>query len=762
MVVLCSMAQNAQQPTANYRVIPLPQQINMVMNKGFVLNERTSIIYPANNLILKSYAKLLALYIKQLTGIQLKISTFTTDAHNIELSTGMQHPNKEAYHIMVSPEKITIEGATEAGTFYGIQTLRKAIPLGKLSKIIFPAGEIIDYPQFGYRGAMLDVARHFFGVDAIKQFIDMLALHNINYFHWHLTDDQGWRIEIKKYPLLVEKGSMRAETAIGHTDKKDGTPYGGYYTQAQIKEIVQYAAQRHIEIVPEIDMPGHMVAALTAYPKLGCKGGPYSIRTEWGIADDVLCAGNDSTLQFAKDVMNEVMALFPGKYICIGGDECSKAIWKQCKKCQTKIQQLGMVTDNKYTKEQKLQSYFMSAVAHYITSKGRKVCGWDEILEGDGAPGATILSWRGIGGAEEAARLGRDAIMCPTSHMYFDYYQTENRSTEPVAFNAYLPIQRVYSFQPVPTSLTPQQAKHIMGVQANLWTEQIKTLSHVQYMMLPRLAAACEVQWCDSTQKDENDFMFRLPHLLQIYQKLGYNYAHHYFTVASNCTPAASGKYIKVALSCIKQAQIYYTTDGTLPNKHCQLYKKPFKLKHSAIIRAVAYIDSLMSDPLNDTVVVHKALMKSVKYLTLPNSSYQGNSILELVNGQLGNTFFHSGKWVGFVNNDMDVIIDLKKQQTIHSVAIRTLTEQSNWIFPDRGVTLSISTDVTHFTTAYTDHKPALPHMVPASVNTQTILLQNAKARYLRVQVLSERNMPQWHYGHGNTAFLFVDEIVVK
>lgn len=775
---------------ANYSVIPLPRQINMVKSKGFVLTPQTRIVYPACDSVLKKDAELLASYIFELTGLQLKVATNATDAHNIELCTGLAHPNKEAYSMRVSAEKITIQGASAAGTFYGIQTLRKAIPLkcnmdkgrcekeeGKSKKccsateqknllphssgIVFPAGEIIDYPQYAYRGAMLDVARHFFGVDAVKTFIDMLALHNINNFHWHLTDDQGWRIEIKKYPLLTQKAAFRPETAIGHTDKKDGKPHGGYYTQQQIKEIVQYAAERHINIVPEIDMPGHMVAALSAYPKLGCTGGPYSVRTEWGIAEEVLCAGNDSTLQFAKDVIAEVMQLFPGPYINIGGDECPKKSWQNCAKCQAKIQSLGLVTDAQHTKEQRLQSYFMTEMANFITQHGRKVCGWDEILEGGVAPNATVLSWRGIQGAEQAARLGHDAIMCPTSNMYFDYYQTEDRANEPVAFNAYLPIEKVYAFQPVPTSLTPQQAKHIIGVQANLWTEQVATLSHVEYMMLPRLAAACEVQWSNPEHKDYNDFVNRLPHLLKMYDLLGFNYGKHYFTLRSELLPSRKKGAVKVKLSSLKGTKIYYTLDGSNPTEHSTLYQGPFEVKASSTIQAVAFLGKLKSDVYTEEVKVHRALMKPVTYNTRPNQAYQGNSPSELVNGIVGNTFFHSGRWVGFSGNDMDVVIDLQRKQPIRQVTLRTLVDDGNWIFPDRGVSLCVSDDGTHFQEVFRDRKEPMTEGQAAAIHRQTITLQNVKGRYLRVKMLSEHQIPQWHYGRGNAGFLFVDEIMV-
>lgn len=747
---------------ANYRVIPLPRQIHLTKGAGFVLNANTKIVYPADNAVLKKDAELLADYIQKMTRLRLEVAAVGETENVIELSTGLNHANKEAYQLTVDGNKIQIKGASEAGTFYGIQTLRKSIPTVGEQRLTFPSGEVTDYPQFGYRGGMLDVARHFFSAEEVKTFIDILALHNINNFHWHLTDDQGWRIEIKKYPELIKKSAFRAETVIGHTLQMDGKPYGGYYTQQQIKDIIKYAAERHINIVPEIDMPGHMVAALAAYPELGCTGGPYKVRTSWGIADEVLCAGNDQTLQFAKDVIEEVIELFPGEYINIGGDECPKRAWEKCPKCQAKITELGLVSDGKHTKEERLQSYFMSAMANFITGKGRKVFGWDEILEGGIAPNATILSWRGMGGAEEAARLGHDAIMCPTSHLYFDYYQTENRADEPIAFNGYIPIERTYSFNPISEKLTPEQAKHIIGVQANLWTEYVPTFSQAQYMYMPRIAAACEVQWSDPKQKSYDDFIVRLPQMLQMYDALGYNYGKHYFTVKSEIQPSNRKGALKVKLTSIAGAKIAYSLDGSNPAEQPKWYHGPFEVKKTSTIKAVAFFDNLKSDLFSEEIKIHKGLGKSVTYNTRPSDSYKGNSPSELVNGLLGTTYFHSGRWIGFVKNDMDVVIDLEKHVSINQVTLRTLIDEGNWIFPDRGVILSVSDDAVHFKEVYNESKAPMSEAKAAAVHQQKITMQNVRGRYLKVRMLSEHSIPDWHYGKGHPAFLFVDEITVE
>ena len=405
--LLCAAVSLAQRvkTTANYRVIPLPRQIQMLKTPGFTLNAQTRIVYPKGNEALKKDAQMLSDYLFDMTRIRLVTTSNRAAKNVIVLATGLQNDNKEAYRLRVNKDKIEINGATAAGTFYGIQTLRKSVSTVRAQQVVFPAAVITDNPRFAYRGAMLDVARHFFNTDEVKNFIDILALHNINRFHWHLTDDQGWRIEIKKYPRLTEVSAFRPETVIDNdAGTFDGKPHGGFYTQQQARDIVKYAADRNIMVVPEIDMPGHMVGALAAYPELGCTGGPYKVRNYWGIAEEVLCAGNDKTLQFAKDVLAEVMDVFPGDYINIGGDECIKKNWEKCPKCQAKIKEMNLKADGRHTAEQRLQSYFMSAVADFITSKGRKVAGWDEILEGGIAPNATVLSWRGMEGGIEAAQ----------------------------------------------------------------------------------------------------------------------------------------------------------------------------------------------------------------------------------------------------------------------------------------------------------------------------------------------------------------------
>lgn len=754
----------APKTTANYRVVPLPQEISNTSAGAFALNAQTRIAYPKGNAALQKDAELLAQYLFEATKVRPTLTTNAQGRNLIVLSATLKNNNKEAYRLDVSKDRISINGASAAGTFYGIQTLRKAIPQTGAQKLFFPSVTINDQPRFGYRGAMLDVARHFFSFEEVKTFIDILALHNINRFHWHLTDDQGWRIEIKKYPRLTEVSSMRPETMVAHDASKfDGKPHGGFYTQEQARAIVKYAADRHIMVVPEIDMPGHMVAALAAYPELGCTGGPYKVRTTWGVAEDVLCAGNERTLKFAKEVLSEVMNIFPGEYLYIGGDECPKSSWEKCSRCQALIKEKGLATDEKHTAEERLQSYFMSDIANFITAHGRKVGGWDEILEGGIAPNATVLSWRGMEGGIEAARLGHDAIMCPVSHLYLDYYQTADRESEPTAFNGFIPIERTYDFNPVSPQLTANEAKHIIGVQANVWTEYMKTFKQVEYMTLPRLAAASEVQWTMPEKKNFDDFANRMPQLLNVYNLNKYNYGRHLFNVNIDVTAADKPGSINITLTARKGATIYYTLDGSKPTTKSNRYTQTFTVNKSCKLRTIAVYPSFTSGENTEDLLISKATMANVKYNVEPNNKYPGLSPRELTNGLQGNVIFNSGRWVGYEGKDLDLTIDLGEVKPIRLISVRTLVSPSQWIMPHRGIWMWVSTDGKNFEDIYDLPAEPMPANKPDYIDTDNVLLPMPKdARYVRIKMLSEKSMPAWHPNAGKTAWLFVDEITVE
>lgn len=510
---------------ASYDVIPLPQSIVMVKGKSFILNSNTTIFCSSKDDLMQKNACFLSCYIADLTGLKLKVSDIKPKKGNyIELLLNNKNiKGKEAYTININNKNIKISGFTSAGVFYGIQTLRKSLPICNAinNPIVLPAAEIKDAPRFKYRGMMLDCSRHFFSIDFIKKFIDLIALHNMNTFHWHLNDDQGWRIEIKKYPKLVEIGSVRTGTVMGrNSDVDDSIKYGGYYTQEQCREIVEYARQRHITVIPEIDMPGHMKAVLASYPNLGCTGGPYKVGHNWGVYYDVLCIGNEDTFKFVEGVLDEIIDIFPSRYIHIGGDETPTKRWSECSKCEKIMQKEGLPIN-------KLQAYFTNRIEKYLNSKGRSIIGWDEILDGDINKSATIMSWRGIEPGEKGAKMGHDVIMSPTSHCYFDYAQTKEQYSEPLTQVHSLDVEQVYSLDPAPKTMSEESKKHILGVQANLWTEYISNPNLATYMLLPRMAALSEVQWTSPAQKDFKQFKIRATRLSKLYDKYGYIYALH-------------------------------------------------------------------------------------------------------------------------------------------------------------------------------------------------------------------------------------------
>ena len=527
----CDQPKNVNSSEDMVDVIPLPKKITNKKGEFIFTGNTKILVYPGNEEML-SIGEYFADIINSASGLNIEVSATKKKKpprKGILLSLE-ENPdmNAEGYHLLIDPGYIIINGKTPNGLFYGIQTLRQMLPPEiELEEVIkgikwtAPAVEIEDEPMYSYRGLMLDVGRHFFPKEDVKRFIDIMALHKFNYFHWHLTEDQGWRIEIKKYPELTEIGAFRKETLVGHYRDKprqfDGEKYGGFYTQDDIKEVVEYAASRYITIVPEIEMPGHSEAALASLSELGCTGGPYEVFTKWGINNEVYCAGNEKTFEFLENVLAEVIELFPGKYIHIGGDECPKERWKECDKCQARMKEEGLEN------EHELQSYFIGRIEKFLLANNRKLIGWDEILEGGLAPEATVMSWRGTKGGIEAAKQHHDVIMTPTTHCYFDYYQSENKENEPLAIGGYLPLEKVYSYDPMPEELSEEEAKYILGAQGNLWTEYIKTPDKVEYMTYPRATALSEVVWTQPEKKDYGSFLKRMEKHYKRFANMGVN-----------------------------------------------------------------------------------------------------------------------------------------------------------------------------------------------------------------------------------------------
>lgn len=521
---------------ADYNVIPLPKEISVDSINTFTLRQGMGVAFDASNKEIYRNVLFLCQWVEDMTGIKLEL---TPNDKKAAIRLGLDYPTKkgtetseltkqeeEAYIITVGKQGLRIQARKPVGLFRAAQTLRKALPVvkGKSEEVLLPFAEIKDEPRFEYRGVLLDCGRHFFTVEFIKQFLDVMALHGSNQFHWHLTEDQGWRFEVKAYPSLAPLGSVRAETVIGpgNSGLYDGIPYGGYYTQEDCKEVVRYASERYINVVPEIDLPGHMQSALHVFPHLGCTGGPYPVRTYWGVSREVLCGGNPETMTFLKTVLGELCEVFPSEYIHIGGDECPKNRWIKCEKCQAKIKELGLKTEGKLTAENKLQSYINQEVESFLKGHGRNIIGWDEILEGGLSGESIVMSWRGIKGGISAARQGHRVIMSPNVYSYIDHPQLKDLGKQPRTTDSYIvSASKIYSFEPlIPDSLTPEQRKLILGPQVNLWTEHVAHPDHAFYQLLPRLGASSEVQWCLPEQKDFESFKKRLPRLKKIYDLL--------------------------------------------------------------------------------------------------------------------------------------------------------------------------------------------------------------------------------------------------
>jgi len=568
----CAAALSAWAQRADYNIIPLPKDVKVDTTQTFVLRDGMAIAYDSNNEECTRIAQFIQEWVNEtsciqlqkvpasmspralaeakiVTRIRLEIMPIKKDSKKTkrpELTEQM----KEGYTLKVDKDGILISAFEPAGLFHGAQTLRKSLPIVKIKKegpksegqgVEFPYVTINDQPRFTYRGVLLDCGRHFFPVEFIKQFLDAMALHGCNQFHWHLSEDQGWRFEVKALPELAKKGSVREKTIVGPVANRlyDNIPYGGYYTQDECREIVRYAAERYINVVPEIDMPGHMQSALHVFPNLGCTGGPYPVAPHWGVMRDVLCGGNPQTMEFLKTVFGELCDVFPSKYIHIGGDECPKERWQKCAKCQAKIKELGLTSDAKgesggrgsqdgRSAENKLQTWINHEIEQYLASRGRSIIGWDEILAGGLAENDIVMSWRGTKGGVEAAKQKHAVIMSPNVYSYIDHPQLKDLGKQPRTTDSYVvSCSKIYSLDPtMPEELTEEEQKYILGVQTNLWTEHVAYPEHALYQLLPRLASMSEVQWCKPEQKDFENFKKRLPQLEKLYDKLGFVYCH--------------------------------------------------------------------------------------------------------------------------------------------------------------------------------------------------------------------------------------------
>lgn len=742
--------------TCNYDVIPLPKSITPVKDAPFTLNASTEIRYPKGNKKLKQTADFLSEYILEMTGIRTDVKEGTGKANCINLTLDQNVASSpEGYRLNIGKTNITLAGSSEAGVFYGIQMLRKSMPATHQKEISFPAVQIADEPQFRYRGMHLDVGRHFFPTDFIKKYIDILALHNLNTFHWHLTEDQGWRIEIKKYPKLTEIGSKRKESLLNDgSGKFDGKPYGGFYTQKEVQDIIEYAAKRYITIIPEIDLPGHITSALAAYPELGCTGGPYEVATTYGVHKEVLCVGNEQSLRFAKDVLSEIIKLFPSHYIHVGGDECPRDRWEQCPKCQALIHKNGWKDTDEHKAEDKLQSYFMTEIEKFVNSKGRQIIGWDEILEGGLAPNATVMSWRGTENGIKAAQLQHDVVMTPAGVTYLS-------SKQLLELGGNRGIRRIYDFKVRPDTLPEAVAKHIIGVQACLWSERVDTPERAEYLILPRLSALSELAWADPKQHDFEAFMDRLYRLIPVYDKADYTYSKHAFEITENfCTDTVNGA-LQVSLSTIGHRPIHYTTDGSLPNTTSPIYKSPLKIQKDTKLKAIVITPKDTSSVFEEQIRVNKATFKPSWLAGAPHENYTFNGVSTLTDGLLGNQNYNTGRWLGFLK-DMDLTIDLQKPTSVSSVSLTVNVSKGAAVMDAIGLEVWCSEDGKDYRKLASASYPVLGKEDKDGIYPHSLTFPEVETRYIRIVAKRTPELPAWHMWPGNPAFLFVDEVCVE
>lgn len=742
---------------AQLNIVPMPAEIKLGEG-SFIISPSTKIVVLGGNL--NKIAGLLNEYLNTTAGFSLKVQSTAASSNAIVLNfEKLDHPIAGAYTMNIGSKEIYIAGDNEAGVFNGLQTLLQLIPATKTNQLSIPQLTLKDYPRFAYRGMHLDVARHFFPVSFIKKYIDYLAAYKFNTFHWHLTDDQGWRIEIKKYPKLTAVGGFRNGTIIGRYPGtgNDSIHYGGFYTQEQIKEVVKYAADRYIDVIPEIELPGHASAAIAAYPQLSCfpnedtkilESTPWAgrrngkqVQQTWGVFEDVFCP-SEYTFNFLENVMDEVLLLFPSKYIHIGGDECPKEAWKKSAFCQK------LIKDKKLKDEHGLQSYFIQHMEKYINGKGRKIIGWDEILEGGLAPNATVMSWRGEEGGIEAAKQNHDVVMTPGGWVYFDHSQSS--SDDSVTIGGYTPLEKVYGYEPVPAKLSADKAIYILGAQANVWTEYIKNEKKVAYMIFPRLAALAEVLWSPKKQRDWKNFEKRLPAIFERYDQQKTNYSKAYYELKATVLPTAdfNGLLWKLESKYDFPIQMNFNNGDSV-----------WTYKNATLITPSIFVANATGKgtTLSQNFSFNKATGKKITLATEPNKSYPGDGAFTLVNGvQNEKALSRSKEFIGFAGKDLEAVIDLLESQPINQITLHTFEQTGSWIYRPASVSFYSSENGTDFILLEKVDSVNEKRHLHYSSNTKT------QARYIKVIAKNYGIIPTGQPGSGNPAWLFADEVEVK
>lgn len=749
-------------------VIPMPVQMDA--GKGFFTLKPAATISYAGGSEAAAVSEQLAALLRPSTGFALSTSEGVDGDIRLLIDTsGVWKP--EEYRLVVARHRVTLTAATPDGLFRGIQTVRQLLPPQAESSTretdvewTMPCVSVTDYPRFEWRGMHLDVSRHFFDVVFIKRYIDILAMHKLNVFHWHLVDDQGWRIEIKKYPRLTEVGAWRVDREDRPWNSREPqrpgekATYGGFYTQEEMKEVVAYAAERYITVVPEIEMPAHVGSALAAYPEYSCTGGPFTVPPGgvWPITD-IYCAGKEETFTFLEDVLTEVMELFPSPWIHIGGDEADKTEWRRCPDCQARIR------NEKLKDEDELQSWFIKRIEKFLNSKGRRLIGWDEILQGGLAPEATVMSWQGFEGGIAAAKSGHQAVMTPVSHCYFNIYQGDP-ATEPESFRGLLTLKKVYSFEPMPPELTPEEGKYIIGAQGCLWTEYVHDGKRAEYMILPRLTALSEVVWSPRDSRSWDGFSARLPQMMERFDAMGLAYSKGSFSVEMTASYNEELKSITLTMSSEQPApEIRYTTDGSDPGPVSTAYEAPLPLTSTATVKAAIFADGEMIGKVSEkTVTINLATGREVTYNIPYSDRYKAFGNKTLVNGIRGSGAFNDGQWQGFEGTDMDVVIDLGRTMAVTLISSRFISNVGSWIFLPEKVEFSTSADGDSFTLLHAIVTGLKPEEQGSRTEEYFASFPEVTARYIRVVARGLGTCPPWHAGAGGKAWLFCDEIIVE
>ena len=752
LLMQCTSDNNEPHLVSDYQIIPLPNNIAPGIGY-FTLSKNCQITVNTDDEALQLSAEYLSAWLDQ------QSLSLQEEASGQKINLGLRKElAPEAYLLTITQKGILIQGGSPQGVFYGVQSLQQLIQqqsTGTLP-VEIPSVHIEDKPAFAYRGLHLDVGRHMFPVDFIKKYIDILAQYKMNRFHWHLTEDQGWRIEIKQYPKLQEVAAYRDQTLVGHYNnypqKYDGQRYGGYYTQEEVKDVVAYAQKRFVTIIPEIEMPGHAQAALAAYPELSCTGDNIQVKTEWGVSEEVYCP-TEETFTFLENVLSEVMELFPSKYIHIGGDECPKTRWEESAFCQDLIQRENLEN------EEGLQSYFIQRIEAFLNEKGRQIIGWDEILEGGLAPNATVMSWRGEEGGIQAAREGHEVIMSPTSHCYLDYYQSQHPD-EPLAIGGYLPLEKVYQYHPVPEELNAAEATFILGVQGNLWTEYISTPEKAEYMAFPRALALAEVAWTQKENKDQNGFIQRLEEHLKWMKTAGINAANPLYHLKTRLSQKASGDWELMFTNLAEAGQIHYTTDGSAPTSSSPVYRGPFLLNDSGIYTGQAFTEGqVMGRSASINFQKHLATDAQLKLTNEPSPVYNSGGNSAIINGIIGsNEKYGDKEWLGFSGDDFEGSIKLKNPSTLTNIQFRFFNAPGQWIYPPKSVEVKLKDSTEQTIATYTTPIP----LTDQKVVSVSLDLENTDAQYLEINVPNFGIIPGGRQGAGNPAWLFIDEIILN